>query len=128
MSDNPLYGQLLERVIAQQPELAQYTELFSQLGNNTTTVSDETVAIKARLGKVNAIAKRLKNDLADALDDLDELAKALGACDACWGRDNRCPICRGDGIAGYFKPDKALFNQMILPALHKAQWLEVIEK
>ncbi len=127
MTDNPLYGQLLERVLAEQPELAQYTELFTQLGGSNNTAPDETEALKARLGKLNNIAKRLKDDLDDALDDLDDLAKALGACE-CWGRNNRCPTCKGDGQAGYFKPDKALFNQFIAPALIKVQGFDIKEK
>ncbi len=127
MSNDKLYGQLLENVLAGQPELAPYAELF-KMQLEESPASDETQGLKARLRKVNAAAKALRNDLDDALDDLEELAQALGACNECWGRYARCPICRGDGRPGYFKPDRKLFDQMVLPALAKASWLEETEK
>jgi len=127
MSNNPLYEQLLQRVLTEQPELAQYAELFKQQDEDSPS-SDEVKELKLRLRKITSIAKAQKDDLNDALDDLSELAQALGACDECWGRDNRCPTCRGDGAPGYFKLDRALFDQYILPALAKATWLDITQK
>jgi len=123
MSTNPLYNQLLERVFTEQPELAQYAELFNQMAESKEAPEEED-----RLRKITSIAKRLRGDLEDAKDELYDFAKALGACHECWGEDDRCPICRGEGQSGYFKLNRELFDLLILPALKKANWLEVTEK
>jgi hypothetical protein len=125
MSNNQLYNQLLQTVLAERPELAQYAELFTAQDSSEDSDDKE---LKLRLRKITVLAKRLKQDLDDALGDLDDLAQALGACEECWGRDNRCPTCRGEGSPGYFKSDKVLFEELIRPALSKATWLEVQEK
>lgn len=126
MSNDILYDQLLQSVLAENPELAQYAELFKQLTQNESPSDD----IQKRLRKVTSIAKNLKEDLDDALERLEELAHALGACDeylCLLGYFDRCPKCKGEGQPGFFKPDRDLFNQLILPALRKVTWLEVKE-
>lgn len=130
MANNLLYSQLLEQIVTERPELSNYVQLFQQLaaeGEEGESESEKVAALEQRIRKLSSIARRLKEDLDVALDDLDDLAKALGACE-CWGRDNRCPACKGGGQAGYFKPDKALFDQLILPALSQLPRLELEEK
>jgi hypothetical protein len=43
------------------------------------------------------------------------LAAALGACE-CWGEDPGCPVCAGDGGAGWALPDPALYAAYVRPA------------
>ena len=43
------------------------------------------------------------------------LAAALGACD-CWGQDPDCPICSGEGSAGWTQPERRLYDQYVEPA------------
>jgi hypothetical protein len=43
------------------------------------------------------------------------VAAALGACD-CWGTDDGCPTCGGDGSAGWVEPDAELFRLFVGPA------------
>jgi hypothetical protein len=127
MANDLLYTQLMERVMVERPELAPYVELFQQAtNNNENDASDSRVQeLEAKLRKLSAITKRLKQDLDYALDDLDNLAKALGACDACWGEDNRCPSCRGKGKSGFFQPEQELFDRLILPAVKEATRADV---
>jgi len=49
----------------------------------------------------------------------DTLALALGACPDCWGGDNHCSECNGDGSPGYSMPEASLFNELILPAVRR---------
>ena len=135
MSNTILYNQLLERVVGQNPEFAQYTELFSELmkdDGSSPATADKLPELENRVRKLTTVARRLKNENDDLLDDLDDLTKALGACDECWsprlGVDNRCPTCRGKGIPGFYAPDRELFNKLILPALREASWLTIQEK
>lgn len=47
------------------------------------------------------------------------LAEALGSCPECWGQDQECANCLGNGISGWHKINKRLFNVYVLPALEK---------
>jgi len=49
-------------------------------------------------------------------------ALALGACH-CWGYEETCAECHGQGSSGYYHCDPQLFEQFIAPAL-SAQQLE----
>ncbi|CUH82543.1 hypothetical protein [Tropicibacter naphthalenivorans] len=56
----------------------------------------------------------------EALRELnDTLADALGACPSCWGGEHACPDCGGTGAPGSRLPDKALFHELILPAVRR---------
>jgi hypothetical protein len=46
------------------------------------------------------------------------LAAALGACE-CWGLRAECEICRGNGSAGWLKPDPELFEEFVQPAVDR---------
>ncbi len=127
MADPALYNQLLTHVLAERPELAQYAEMFQQFTSNDDG-SEKIQELEMRLRKLSSFAKRLREDLDDALDHLDNLAKALGACEECWGETTRSKCCHGKGKSGYFQPDRELFDRLILPALREVPWLSVQEK
>jgi len=44
------------------------------------------------------------------------LASALGACD-CWGEDDNCGVCHGQGKPGWTWPERKYYNQYISPAV-----------
>jgi hypothetical protein len=67
---------------------------------------------------------RLGQAVSDACAELTQLrvrsqrlASALGACPACWGQDERCRTCGGDGRPGAVSPDVALFRELVAPAV-----------
>lgn len=69
-----------------------------------------------------ASIQRLVHQYRDAIaaltaadEELDALAAALGACDMCWGVDNQCSRCGGDGDAGWRRPDPDEFAHYIAP-------------
>jgi len=49
----------------------------------------------------------------------DTLSSALGACSRCWGGDENCRACGGDGAPGSALPDQRLFNELILPTVRR---------
>ena len=53
-----------------------------------------------------------ENSLLEEQNDL--CAAALGAC-SCWGTDDSCKRCAGQGIPGYFIPDEEAFGYLLLP-------------
>jgi hypothetical protein len=68
----------------------------------------------------------LEEDLNNALFYLENLVRALGACE-CMGDNSHCPACRGEGKAGFYHLDRELFESLILPAVRKASWIEIKE-
>ena len=52
------------------------------------------------------------------------LAAALGACD-CWGQQVDCPICSGEGRAGWVEPDPGLYAEYVEPAVVRMSCAEV---
>ena len=44
------------------------------------------------------------------------LADALGSC-ACWGMDDDCEVCAGQGSPGWRIPDECNFTEYVRPAL-----------
>jgi hypothetical protein len=58
-------------------------------------------------------------ELQDLREANDTMAAALGACHLCWGGNEECTNCHGQGHTGYRPPDPALFNQLVLPAVRR---------
>ncbi len=128
MENNLLYNKLIERVVSERPDLAPFAELFQQINtSNTKEPKSKNIEAELKFRKLASAAQILNEDFNDVLDELDDLAKALGACSTCWGEDNRCEKCRGKGQSGFFKPDEKLFRKLILPALKRITWLEIKE-
>ena len=53
----------------------------------------------------------------------DTLASALGACPYCWGDDNQCPECGGQGCTGSMPVTLKLFDELVAPAVLRVQKL-----
>lgn len=85
---------------------------------------DVSVADDSRDSKIARIREHVE-DLREensTLHGLSEtLARALGACERCWGQDVECAECDGDGDPGYFEPDRDLFHQLIVPAVERVR-------
>lgn len=115
----------------QNPEMAKYFDLMQPMMENKE--SDETVdtpfvdvelenKIK-KLKKINqklfTIIEGLKSQLEFELIQNDDLAKAIGACTECFGKNSDCPECFGTGKPGFNIPDFILFNKYVNPAIQK---------
>lgn len=61
----------------------------------------------------------IEAELRDLREANDTMAAALGACHLCWGGNEECTNCHGEGHAGYMPPDPVLFNQLVLPAVRR---------
>lgn len=74
-----------------------------------------------RYRKLRKLANLLqqKNELLEEL--LDELSDALGTCPDCWGQDDDCHYCRGEGGSGFRASDEEAFNEWIAPLLTAGQ-------
>lgn len=61
----------------------------------------------------------LYDELVELRERNDTLARALGACNLCWGDDPGCEVCGGAGNPGSFEPDPTFFQQLVVPALRR---------
>jgi len=61
--------------------------------------------------------EEMRAELIELRQRNDDLAAALGACPACWGRIDDCEECDGEGAPGWEPPDPALFEELITPAV-----------
>lgn len=64
-----------------------------------------------------AAFRRLEQENQLLVDHVEMLACALGACPNCWGRIEDCEDCGGVGRPGAFAPDRACFDQFVLPVI-----------
>lgn len=56
----------------------------------------------------------------DELEDLTtSLAEALGACTLCFGSDQFCQECGGNGGPGHFAPERRAFEFFVLPVINR---------
>lgn len=107
--------------------------------NNPEVVSKEIIRrLKIQNGKLLERVGRLKEQLrtmkthkekALLRDEksqklLKKVAEALGSCPACWGNSESCKRCEGNGIPGWKKINRRLFNTYVLPALEELYGLE----
>jgi hypothetical protein len=60
--------------------------------------------------------ERLRRACARARRLSSSLALALGAC-RCWGQRRDCPICGGEGRAGFSPIDPGAFSAFVAPAV-----------
>lgn len=72
--------------------------------------SNELIELRRRTDTLLAELRkqRERNDL---------LAQALGACCMCWGENQECRYCRGQGRPGFCLPDEALVVEYVVPAI-----------
>jgi hypothetical protein len=73
-------------------------------------------------GFIQRVLQQMVDRLSSAHEGLADtnlvLAAALGACD-CWGQDPECPICSGEGSAGWTEPDARLYAEYVEPAARR---------
>lgn len=100
-----------------------------QLSGDAAPREDEDIAEPAPV-PVRHDAKReltrLRRLLAQSARHIDMLedraasfALAVGACPECFGADDACEICRGDGGPGRSAPDREAFRFFVLPVLDR---------
>lgn len=71
---------------------------------------------------------RLERENQLLVDHAEMLACALGACPNCWGTIKDCEDCGGIGHPGAFAPDRACFDQFVLPVIARVMGSDFIEQ
>jgi hypothetical protein len=76
----------------------------------------EPVKESGRGQKLKTLAKTMFAELQALRARNDILADALGACHLCWGADEACVYCAGQGQIGAYLIDPKVFEDVIGPA------------
>lgn len=113
-----LLRSLIEQRIGQDPRLRLFASL---LARRDAQAAEQAPAAAVSRSQREARRRETIAELTQELMALrrlnDIFAAALGACRLCWGRDDQCQRCDGQGVIGYFMPDSGLFQQWIEPAM-----------
>lgn len=106
-------------------EMDPTISLLAQMMNNKQTETEphkEPVELKPEIDRSKLIRKmkllnhenkQLRNGLDQLLALNDHVARLLGACHDCFGKDPDCSMCKGQGYPGFYDFDKDMFLEFI---------------
>lgn len=100
--------QVLQMLLSQQTTLDASEEALIDAAPDAQTARSDNREITAFAQQIEA-QQSLLHDLADA----------IGACGECFGVDEDCEHCGGQGAPGAFAPDPEAFAFFVRPALEK---------
>ncbi len=124
-----------ETLLAQQAQTNPKLKLMFDMMKNQNQAKPETktktqgqfkklLFINSKLTKkVKALRLQQKNILKYLnffIDVNTVFSSAVGACE-CWGEDNNCEHCHGNGNPGYFQVDESAFQQYVMPCMEQVK-------
>jgi hypothetical protein len=100
----------------EQRDVIEFLELLDEFEDDPAADAalDELVQ-QQHAGELEA----LHDEVTDLREVNDAAAAALGACRVCWGGDELCPVCAGQGRPGANLPDRRLYNELVAPAVER---------
>jgi len=94
-------------------------EVIRRLKIQNKKLLDQVALLKEEVKQTRSDRNEATGRLTDLMKLNKSLAEALGSCPACWGEDQKCANCAGNGSPGWRTINRRLFNIYILPALEK---------
>jgi len=82
-------------------------------------ISQEIRELEKTKNKLIDLVNSLREELEEELEFSQTMAEAIGACPECFGDDELCHYCDGQGVPGYFVPDFIQYNRFISTANKK---------
>jgi len=92
-------------------------EIIRRLRIQNKKLQEQLTTTKKRIKQINAEKEKVVTEFNRVKEFNDVLSRALGSCSSCWGEDAECLICSGEGIPGWRKINKRLFNIYVVPSL-----------
>ena len=107
---------LAERA-ASDPQLASMMQMFAQRDEAEAETPPAAGAVnRDRVQRVRDRVQEMRAELITLRERCEHLADALGACARCWGTEDDCDECGGEGAPGWREPDPQLFRELVEPA------------
>lgn len=121
---------VLDQIISERMGTNPRLQLLQKLMNNTSradsVIENNNSTSRENLSRRTHRRERLINQIQNMTEEnavlrelATNLARALGACESCWGGDPSCTICRGEGTSGWIRPHTGLFKEFIEPVLYR---------
>jgi hypothetical protein len=101
----------------QKEELSK--EVIRRLKIQNKKLMEQVSLLKEQLKQTKLNRNQVLNRLAEFRKRDKAMAEGLGSCTVCWGEDNNCKYCSGNGSPGWKNANRRLFNIYILPVLEK---------
>jgi hypothetical protein len=122
LMQNPEQGrELVQNMLAERaavdPNIAMLMQMMSQRESEPDPAREPTVRRTTRVDRVRARVQDMRDELVLLRARNERLAAGLGACALCWGDDDDCTRCGGDGIPGWLDPDPIAFTELVAPAV-----------
>ena len=121
--DDPLIRQMIEQQMSSDWQQSKQTEA------GKGTIRRLRIQNKKLLEQVKIMKEQLKQSIEEKqqmsgslnyLWNLNHaLSEALGSCSHCWGENEACDNCHGNGSPGWRQINKRFFNRYVLPGLEK---------
>jgi hypothetical protein len=102
----------------EQRDVIEFLEFLEGLDDSAAQETDLNSLMPQQNSDL-AELQALRDEVADLREVNDAAAAALGACRVCWGGDEFCPVCAGQGRPGANLPDLRLYNELVRPAVER---------
>jgi len=122
LMQNPEQGrELVQTMLAERaasnPTVAALMQMMSQRESEPDPAREPSPPRRTRVDRVRARVQDMRDELVRLRERMERLAAAVGACVSCWGDDDECVSCGGDGAPGWLDPDPIAFTDLIAPAV-----------
>lgn len=94
-------------------------EVIRRLRIQNKKMFERIASLKEQLKQARLNRNQALNRMNDLRRLNRELSGALGSCPVCWGEDQHCARCGGEGIPGWGNVNKKWFTVYVLPVLEK---------
>ncbi|RYY57263.1 MAG: hypothetical protein EOO09_03235 [Chitinophagaceae bacterium] len=127
-SGNPdlkqMIGQMSQHRLETKRDAAISSEVIRRLRIQNKKLQHQILVLKDRLKEKTARTNNLATQISELIRLRNILSAALGSCSSCWGENQQCPDCSGNGSAGWRPVNKRLFNIHVLPIVVKLYGLK----
>jgi hypothetical protein len=103
---------------SEQRDVIEFLELLEGLDDSPAPATDVDAPAQQQHSGMTEL-QALRDEVTDLREVNDAAAAALGACRVCWGGDEFCPVCAGQGHPGANLPDLRLYNELVRPAVER---------
>lgn len=122
-TEDPGFKQFVKKEISKsykqhkQSDIAR--ETIRRLRIQNKKLLERVSTLKERVKQMKAERIEMHGHYNQTMKLNNSLSSALGSCNLCWGENQDCPACSGNGYPGWRTVNKRLFNIYILPSLEK---------
>lgn len=102
---------------------ALFSSMLQQRSANLNTAEEESdegrLRLERDLTRAKKVIQKLRQEVVSANTMTSYIARVFGACPACWGLNQFCPHCQGQGKPGAYQPAETELLAWVEPALAK---------